>query len=147
LTKIPGKRLVRPEEEPTATFDWGQIKFLSEPQLTHAKQMTVVHVRLAPDQGHLRHNHPGSEEILFILSGEGQQMVETDLEENGGVPEFFPVRAGDLVQIPASVFHQTINTGRETLNILAIYSPCGPEEILRSLPDYRLLQAGPWPTP
>ena len=146
MTRIPGKRLVRPEEEPTATFDWGQIKFLSEPQLTHAKQMTVVQVRLASGQGHLRHNHPGAEEILYFLSGEGQQMVETDLEENGGVPEFYPVRAGDLVQIPASVFHQTINTGSETLDILAIYSPCGPEEVLRSLPDYQLLPAGPWPT-
>jgi oxalate decarboxylase/phosphoglucose isomerase-like protein (cupin superfamily) len=142
---LPGKRLVRPEEEPTATFDWGQIKFLSEPNLTNAEQMTVVHVKLAPGQGHLRHNHPGSEEILFIISGAGEQMVESDLEENGGVAQFFPVKAGDLVHIPASVFHQTINTGSETLDILAIYSPCGPEEVLRSLPDYRLQPAGPWP--
>ena len=135
----PGKRLVRLEEEPTAAFDWGRIKFLSEPRLTNAEHLTVVHVWLDPGQGHLRHNHPGSEEILFFLKGEGEQMVETDLEENGGHPQIFRVKAGDLIHIPASVYHQTINTGEGTMAILAVYSPCGPEDVLRSLPDYRVL--------
>lgn len=141
----PGSRHVCPEQVPTSTFDWGQIKFLCEPRLNHAAHLTVGHVRLAVGQGHLRHNHPGSEEILFILKGEGEQMVETDLEENGGEPRFFTVRAGDLVHIPASVFHQTQNTGNEPMELLAVYSPCGPEEVIRSLPDHREVPAGPWP--
>ena len=96
---IPGKRHVRPEEQPTSQFGWGQIKFLCEPALCNAEHLTVGHVKLAPGQGHLRHNHPGSEEILFILAGEGEQMVETDLEENGGEPRFFPVKPGDLAPL------------------------------------------------
>ncbi len=136
---IPGKRIVHPQEQPTAGFNWGKIKFLSEPSLTNATHMTVVHVWLAPGQGHLRHNHPGSEEILFILSGQGEQMVETDLEENGDKPQTFMVSPGDLVHIPASVYHQTINTGKETMELLAVYSPTGPEVALRQLPDYRVL--------
>jgi oxalate decarboxylase/phosphoglucose isomerase-like protein (cupin superfamily) len=136
---IPGLRLVRPEEQPTAAFDWGKIKFLSEPILTNAENITVVHVWLEPGKGHLRHNHPGSEEILFIISGTGEQMVETDLEENGGTPQFYNVKAGDLIHIPASVYHQTVNTGTETMQVLAVYSPCGPEQVLRSLPDFRIL--------
>jgi oxalate decarboxylase/phosphoglucose isomerase-like protein (cupin superfamily) len=142
---IKGKRLVRPEDQPTSTFDWGQIKFLCEPSVSNAQHLTVGHVKLGPGQGHLRHNHPGSEEILFILAGEGEQMVETDLEENGGVPEHFTVKTGDLVHIPPSVFHQTLNTGAVTMELLAVYSPCGPEEVVRSLPDHRELPAGPWP--
>lgn len=136
---IPGKRLVRPAEEPTAAFDWGRIKFMSEPRLTNAEHLTVVHVSLDPGQGHLRHNHPGSEEVLYFLKGEGEQMVETDLEVNGGQPQFFQVKAGDLIHIPASVYHQTVNTGTGTMELLAVYSPCGPEDVLRSLPDYRVL--------
>ena len=125
-------------------FAWGQIKFLCEPRLTNAEHLTVGHVKLGPGQGHLRHNHPGSEEILFILAGEGEQMVETDLEENGGEPRFFPVRQGDLVHIPASVYHQTVNTGPGTMELLAVYSPCGPEEVIRSLPDHQEQPADPW---
>jgi len=141
---IEGKRHVRPEEQPTSTFGWGQIKFLCEPRLCNAAHLTVGHVKLSPGEGHLRHNHPGSEEILFILAGEGEQMVETDLEENGGAPEVFHVQAGDLVHIPPSVFHQTLNTGARTMELLAVYSPCGPEDVVRSLPDHVELPAGPW---
>lgn len=144
MAGIPGRRVSRPEEVPTSTFGWGQIKFLCEPGLNHAEHLTVGHVQLGAGQGHLRHNHPGSEEILFILKGEGEQMVETDLEENGGVPEYYPVRKGDLVHIPASVYHQTGNTGADVMELLAVYSPCGPEEVIRGLPDHRELPAGPW---
>jgi oxalate decarboxylase/phosphoglucose isomerase-like protein (cupin superfamily) len=145
VSELPGRRLVRPEEQPTSTFEWGQIKFLCEPSLCSAEHLTVGHVRLLPGHGHLRHNHPGAEEVLFILRGEGEQMVETDLEENGGEARFFRVKAGDLVHIPTSVFHQTVNTGEETLELLAVYSPCGPEDVIRSLPDHQQLPAGPWP--
>jgi oxalate decarboxylase/phosphoglucose isomerase-like protein (cupin superfamily) len=145
MAEIPGARHVRAEDVPTSTFGWGQIKFLCDPRVAHAEHLTVGHVKLDPGQGHLRHNHPGSEEILFIIRGEGEQMVETDLEENGGEPRFFSVKAGDLVHIPASVFHQTVNTGAETLELLAVYSPCGPEDVIRSLPDHQELPAGPWP--
>jgi len=135
---LPGRRHVSPETVPTSAFGWGQIKFLCDPQLCHAEHLTIGHVKLGPGQGHLRHNHPGSEEILFILEGEGEQMVETDLEENGGEPQLFTVRKGDLVHIPASVYHQTVNTGAGTLELLAVYSPCGPEEVIRALPDHEL---------
>jgi oxalate decarboxylase/phosphoglucose isomerase-like protein (cupin superfamily) len=147
MAGIPGKRVIQPEEVPTSAFGWGMIKFLSEPALTNAERITAGLVRLDSGQGHLRHNHPGSEEILFILSGEGEQMVETDLEERGGVPHTFPVRGQSLVQIPASVYHQTVNTGSEPMYLLAVYSPCGPEEVIRSLPDHRELAPGPFPDP
>jgi len=28
--------------------------------------------------------------------------------------------------------------------LLAVYSPCGPEDVVRSLPDHQELPAGPW---
>lgn len=145
MPEIPGQRLVNPEDVPTSVFDWGRIKFLCEPGVTNAEHLTVGLVRLDPGQGHLRHNHPGSEEILFVLSGEGEQMVETDLEERGGEPRFFPVSADSLVHIPASVYHQTVNTGAAPMFLLAVYSPCGPEDVIRALPDCRELPAGEWP--
>jgi oxalate decarboxylase/phosphoglucose isomerase-like protein (cupin superfamily) len=145
MGEMAGSRHVKPEEQPTSTFGWGAIKFLCDPKVCGSEQITAGHVKLASGQGHLRHNHPGSEEILFIIAGEGEQMVETDLEENGAEPRFFPVKAGDLVHIPASVHHQTVNTGAATMELLAVYSPCGPEAVIRALPDHRELPPGPWP--
>ena len=145
MGRIPGKRLVRPQDVTTSTFGWGAIKFLCEPSVTDAQHLSVGHVKLRPGEGHLRHNHPGSEEILFIIAGSGEQMVETDLEENGGKPEFFRVTPGDLVHIPADVYHQTLNDGTETMELLAVYSPAGPEDVIRALPDHELRPAGDWP--
>ena len=138
------RRFVEPRDVETMVFDWGVLKWLSEIRVTGSGIAAGV-VILEPGKGHLRHNHPGSEEILYYLSGEGEQMVETDLEERGGEPRSFQVKKGDLIHIPASVFHQTVNTGDGTMELLAVYSPCGPEEVIRALPDHQELPAGPWP--
>ena len=87
-----------------------------------------MHVILLPGKGHDRHNHPESDEILYILAGEGDQMVDD------GEPQ--RVRPGDTVFIPKGAFHSTINTGYEPMVILAIYAPAGAEEVLKTLPDY-----------
>ena len=70
--------------------------------------------------------------------------VSAGLVEDIGA-EVRTVKKGDLVHIPASVFHQTVNTGAGTMELLAVYSPCGPEEVIRALPDHQQLPAGPWP--
>jgi len=135
------QRFVSPNDVETQIFDWGTIKWLSEPRVTNAKQIAAGLVILEPGKGHTRHNHPGVEEILYVVSGTGVQMVE-DAE---GKPVRKTVGAGDLVQIPADVYHETINTGWEPMRILAVYSPPGPEAILRTSPDCRIVPAGEIP--
>ena len=136
-----GKRFVSPEEVETQVFDWGMIKWLSEPRVTDAQRFSAGIVQLAPGQGHTRHNHPGVEEILYVIAGEGMQMVE----DEQGQPVRRPVRAGMMIHIPADVYHETINTGWEPLKLVAIYSPPGPEAFLRSLPECTVLPPGELP--
>ena len=93
-------------------------------------------VLLHPGKGHTRHNHPGSEEILYVVSGQGKQMIDMDGEK------WERLAAGDLVHIPPDIFHATINTGWEPLKLIAIYAPPGPESLLRLLPDCRILPPG-----
>lgn len=119
---------------PTHSFAWGAIKWLVSPSTTPGAQMTFGEVLLLPGKGHERHNHPDAEEVLYILSGEGEQMV------NDEAP--FPVRAGDVLYIPAGVFHATINTGWEPVRLIAVYNPGGTELALRDLPDHRETPAG-----
>jgi oxalate decarboxylase/phosphoglucose isomerase-like protein (cupin superfamily) len=131
-----GKRFISPSEVETQVFDWGTIKWLSSPRATGAERFSLGVVILSPGKGHASHNHPGVEEILYVVSGEGDQMVAGDRRS---------LSAGDLVHIPPDVDHETINTGWEALKLVAVYAPPGPEESLRSLPDCKVLPPGEIP--
>lgn len=134
-------RFVTPDDVETQVFDWGTIKWMSEARVTGAGRSAGGVVILAPGKGHARHNHPGSDEILYFISGSGDQMVEDD----AGNPVVRHLTAGDVAYIPEGVFHSTVNTTWEPLRILAIYSPGGPEAFLRSLPDCAIVPAGELP--
>jgi oxalate decarboxylase/phosphoglucose isomerase-like protein (cupin superfamily) len=134
-------RFITPDDVETQVFDWGSIKWMSEIRVTGATRSTGGVVIIAPGKGHTRHNHPGSDEILYFMSGEADQMIE----DEKGNPVVRHLRAGDMAAIPEGVFHSTLNTTWEPLRILAIYSPGGPEAFLRSLPDCTIVPAGARP--
>jgi oxalate decarboxylase/phosphoglucose isomerase-like protein (cupin superfamily) len=118
----------------THSFDWGVIKWFVSPAQTPGAGITFGEVILLPGKGHVRHNHPQSEEILYVLSGVGEQMVDDK-------PPFV-VRPGDTIYIPIAIYHSTTNSGWEPLRLLALYNPGGAERALLDLPDYRLTAAG-----
>jgi oxalate decarboxylase/phosphoglucose isomerase-like protein (cupin superfamily) len=130
---MPSKR-IDPASLPTMAFDWGVIKPLVAGE---SSTVSLMHVVLLPGQGHERHNHPDADEILYVLAGTGDQMVDDD--------RTFAVHAGHTVWIPKGAFHSTLNTGWEPLVLLAIYAPGGAEEVLKTLPDYREIPAGEAP--
>ena len=127
-------KLVDPQRLPTMAFDWGVIKPLVAGE---APTVSLMHVVLLPGHGHERHNHPDADEILYVLSGAGEQMVDD--------AQTFAVHAGHTVWIPRGAFHSTLNTGWEPLTLLAIYAPGGAEEVLKTLPDYGEIPAGEAP--
>ena len=134
---MPSK-LIDPAELPTMTFDWGVIKpLVSGDSTAEEPEVSLMHVVLLPGQGHERHNHPDSDEILYILAGRGEQMVDDS--------DTFGVGPGQAVFIPKGAFHSTVNVGWEPLTLLAIYAPAGAEEALKGLPDHRELAAGEAP--
>ena len=128
---------VDPNAIPTQTFDWGAIKWFVTPELPEGAGITFGEVVLQPGRGHARHNHPQSEEILYVLSGEGQQMLDDR--------DAFQVKPGDTIYVPTGVFHSTRNTGWEPMRLLAIYNPGGPEKALEGLPDFQRVDAGSVP--
>lgn len=125
---------VDPSAVASHSFDWGVIKWFVSPDQTAGAQITFGEAILLPGHGHVRHNHPQSEEILYVLSGIGEQMVDDKAP--------FAVRPGDTIYIPTAIYHSTINTGWEPLRLLAIFNPGGAERALLELPDYRLTAAG-----
>ena len=127
-------QLIDPSALPTMSFDWGVIKPLISGV---SPTVSLMHVVLLPGQGHERHNHPDADEILYVLSGSGEQMVDDKPP--------FAVRAGDTIYIPIAIYHSTINTGWEPLVLLAIYNPGGAERALGDLPDFKKVPAGKAP--
>ena len=130
---------IDPGAKPVQTFEWGAIKWLVTPDDTEGAALTFGEVLLLPGQGHARHNHPESEEILYVLSGEGDQMLDVDGEER-----WFPVRDGDTIYVPTAMFHATVNRGWEPMRLLAVYNPGGAEKALRELPDFGESSSAEW---
>lgn len=128
---------VEPRSVPTHTFDWGNIKWFVTPDGTEDSGLTFGEVILLPGKGHDRHNHPESEEVLYVLSGAGEQMLDDS--------EPFPVGPGATIHVPTAMFHSTRNTGWEPLRLLALYNPGGAEKVLEELPDHRELPPGEVP--
>ncbi len=131
----PHGNLVHPDDVRAFGFDWGQLALTVGPEVNGAKNFSGGVVRLPPGEGHSRHHHPDAEEIIFVVSGHGEQMVE----DEAGVPVRRPAGPGCTIYVPQGRFHATENTGTETMVFFVVYSPAGPEIGLRDLPDFRLL--------
>ncbi|MCB1495124.1 MAG: cupin domain-containing protein [Bauldia sp.] len=129
---------VYPKDVDAFGFDWGRLALTVAPEVNGAARFSGGVVDLPPGQGHTRHNHPGAEEIIFVISGHGEQMVE----DEAGTPITREVGPGCTVYVPESRFHSTLNTGSEPMQLFVVYSPAGPELALRELPDFRIIPTG-----
>ncbi|MBB3233613.1 cupin domain-containing protein [Phyllobacterium endophyticum] len=132
------KYFIYPKDVSAFGFDWGKLSLTVAPEVNGADRFSGGVVDLPSGEGHARHNHPGAEEIIFVISGAGEQMVE---DENGN-PITRQVGPGCTIYIPESRFHATKNTGAGPMQLFVVYSPAGPELALRELPDFRQLPVG-----
>jgi len=130
------QRFVQPDDVETIQLDWGSLKWMNAPDVTGSEGFSAGIVVLEPGKGHERHTHPDSEEILYFLSGEGEQTV-ADEERS--------VSAGEMVYIPSGVEHSTINTSWEPLRFIAVYCPPGPEAEIRDLDEATVFPPGEIP--
>ncbi|MDS0295495.1 cupin domain-containing protein [Halogeometricum luteum] len=127
---------VEPDSVETLSMDWGALKWMSTPEVTGGDRFSAGVVKLEPGKGHERHTHPDSDEILYVIRGEGEQEVADESRE---------IAAGDVVYVPEGVEHGTVNTGWEPMTLLAVYAPPGPESELREDPDCTVVPAGEVP--
>lgn len=130
--------LVTPGDVTTMTFNWGSIKWFVTPHAIQGASSSLGEVIVSPGQGHARHNHPDADEVIYVISGEGRQMVDD------GEP--FAIKEGDSVYIQKGVWHSTDNTTWRPLRLIVTYTPGGEEKALEAAPDYRLHDAGTVPT-
>jgi oxalate decarboxylase/phosphoglucose isomerase-like protein (cupin superfamily) len=131
----PEHYFIESDDVETLVFDWGKISITVSPVASGSRAFSAGIVEIYPKAGHTRHNHPGAEEIIQVISGSGEQMVE----DEHGHPMVRNIGPGCSVYVPASRYHSTVNTGLEPMTVYVVYSPVGPETVLRTLPGCRVL--------
>jgi mannose-6-phosphate isomerase-like protein (cupin superfamily) len=100
--------------EPFVTKDGSTIRELCGLPTGGTSRHSVAEATLAPGESTQRHYHGESEEVYFLLEGEGR------LELDGDVGA---VRSGDAVPIPPGTWHTITNTGSGPLRILCTCAP------------------------
>ena len=69
-------------------------------------------------------NHPGAEEIIFVISGNGEQMIE---DEHGN-PHVREVGPGcNPASFPTAATIRRWNTGDQPMQLFVVHSPVGPD--------------------
>lgn len=131
------ENFISSDDVSTQLFDWGTLKWMATPEVNDSERLSAGVVNLEPGKGHDLHEHPDSDEILYFINGEGKQILDDETREVG---------PGEMVYVSAGVEHGTINTGWENLQLLAVYAPPGPEEVLADLPGCEIVPAGEIPT-
>jgi quercetin dioxygenase-like cupin family protein len=143
------KFVVAPDDVDTVMTDWTIAKVMCDPRVTGIHRMSAVALFMEPGQGHSRHNHPESEQIIFVISGQGEHTTED--QQGNRVTE--KISAGSLICIPKGAYHATFNTGWEPMRPFAVFSPPGPEAFMLEIGDtggvgtkeFRIVPAGKVP--
>lgn len=113
-----GSSVVRENEREFIPVEWGKTKNLFGPENGGAKYLKINITEYAPGTEHKLHRHPGQEEVIFVLEGEG--ITRTDAGDQ-------PIRTGAFVFVPADTDHVTINIRKDKpMKAVVIKSP--PEE-------------------
>lgn len=107
-------RFVTAGEADIELAPWGTHWWLSKPELTGTRQLTLVRVVMQPGAGHSFHYHPSREEIIYVLDGTAHQWVDREKRR---------LKAGEIAFIPKGVVHAIFNRSRRPLSFLAILSP------------------------
>ena len=100
--------------EPFVTADGSTIRELCGLPTGGSVNQSVAEATLAPGQSTKRHYHAETEEVYFVLEGDGEMELEG---------ERAPVRPGDAVPIPSGAWHELTNTGSGPLRILCTCAP------------------------
>lgn len=93
-------------------FDWGEIRWLTSGALHNAETSTFGRVIIKAGKSNPLHYHSNTEEILHLISGEIDHIVENDI---------FRLKAGDTLTIPKGARHQAKTLGEEDAVMLVFY--------------------------
>lgn len=129
------KNFILESEATMEQHDWGTLRWVSNPTVQDATQITSLVVHLPASKGHDFHLHPTQEEVIFVLDGSIEQWVGK---------EKHILNAGDSVFIPANTVHASFQIGEKEAKLLATLGPCSDNEVGYDIQD--MSTESPWST-
>ena len=102
------------DAESFVTADGSTIRELFGLPTGGVEHQSLAEATLAPGQATQRHYHRASEEIYFVLDGDGEMKLDGERRA---------VSAGDAVAIPAGAWHELRAEGDRPLRILCSCAP------------------------
>jgi mannose-6-phosphate isomerase-like protein (cupin superfamily) len=100
--------------EPFVTADGSTIRELCGIPTGGTVKQSLAEASLEPGQSTQRHYHAETEEIYFVVEGEGDMEIDGDRARVG---------PGDAIPIAPGAWHELRNTGEGTLRILCCCAP------------------------
>jgi oxalate decarboxylase/phosphoglucose isomerase-like protein (cupin superfamily) len=92
-----------------------RLRWVVTRETTNAQHCTMCVIQVQPGQTvRPAHSHPNGEEVIYIVQGSGQVMIE-------GVVE--PVHQGCAVLFPQGSIHMLQNTGDEEMKVACFFAP------------------------
>jgi mannose-6-phosphate isomerase-like protein (cupin superfamily) len=96
------------------TKDGSEIRELLAHRNSCIRNQTLAEARLAAGASTTPHRHLKTEEIYYVLEGQGLMQIGDQRQ---------PVGVGDAIAIPPGAIHQMTNTGAQTLKFLCCCAP------------------------
>ena len=91
------------------------LKWLFTPEMKASENFSMNVVTINPGNTvKPAHAHPGPEEIIYIVSGEGSVLIDG---------EVYDLRTGTAVLFKAGSIHMVRNTGQEDMKIVCFFTP------------------------
>jgi len=102
------------ESVPFTTKDGSEIRELLAHRNSCIRNQSLAEARLPVGGQTTAHFHPRTEEIYYILAGNGLMRIDDESR---------PVGPGDAIAIPPGAEHQITNTGTATLKFICSCAP------------------------
>jgi len=100
--------------EPYTTLDGSWVRELVRPERGGSRNVSVAEAVIEPGQRTRRHSHGVSDEVYYILSGEGVVTLGANT---------YAVEPGSCLLLPAGTVHSARCDGPEALRILCLCAP------------------------
>jgi mannose-6-phosphate isomerase-like protein (cupin superfamily) len=101
------------------TKDGSEIRELLAYRNSQIRNQSLAEARLSPRASTQEHYHAVTEEIYFIIEGQGRIRIDDETQE---------VKPGDAIAIPPGHKHKLWNTGNSTLRLLCCCAPAYEHE-------------------